>query len=127
MVMQDREVTPLAWRGIAADASANGTLFFFNACDMGRGESVGSFVDGFAATIADLGSCGCVAATCRVADAGAAMFAIEFYRRVCSARPGEKVLVAEALRAARAECLNQGFATGLAFVFYGDPDLEVVR
>lgn len=127
MRLEDGDVDPTTWRGMAPTNARKSTLFFFNACDMGQTARVAAFVDGWAPTMMELGSCGCIAAICPVQDEGAARFARSFYAGAFAAAPNDPICVAELVRKARAELLAQGSLSGLTFVYYGDPDLHIVR
>ncbi len=61
-------------------------------------------------------------------DEGAARFATSFYNRIRERlEAGEEARLTEVLRATRREFLENGDPTFLAYVFYGNPELVLIR
>jgi hypothetical protein len=121
----DGDVDPLAWRNaLRKPVAARPTFVFLNACDVGQAQSQANFVEGWAPTMLETGAAGFVGGLWPLPDESAAAFAIDFYRRLAAgAKTG--VVVAEALRATRAQFYATGDPTYLAYAYYGDPNLRV--
>lgn len=110
-------------RGLGLPGARRGVFYFFNACEVGAAGASGGFVEGWPAAVLDGGADGFIGALWPVGDLSAAAFAESFYGRL---HASDTVLVAEALRASRAEFDERGDPTWLAYVMYGDPSLQVV-
>jgi hypothetical protein len=101
-------------------------LVFLNACQVGQANEVLGDYAGMAAAFLKAGASAVVAPLWSIDDATARSIAMSFYREVLT----EGVPPAEVLRRARAgfksESVKQS-STYLAYQFFGDPRLELVR
>ena len=98
---------------------------FFNACDIGQGDKVANFVDGWAPAVLESGASGYIDGLWPLGDHGAAEFAKEFYRRFKEQLDQGGAQIVEILRQTRRRFYDNGDPTFLAYVYYGDPDLTV--
>ncbi|MFY9341581.1 MAG: CHAT domain-containing protein [Planctomycetota bacterium] len=124
--LEDGTLDLTTWRGLSPNRYEGNPLFFLNACEVGQAQRVARFVDGWAPLVLELGGVGCIGALCPVDDAGAAAFAVEFYRRVRTGLESGSASIGDALRAARRARLDAGDSSGLAYVYYGDPELKLL-
>jgi hypothetical protein len=122
IVLEDGQLDLTTWLGLSPQRLSTHPFFFFNSCDVGRSERVARFVEGWAPAALELGACGYIGSLCPLDDAGASAFAIEFYSRLYQEGPLHG-RVADALRETRSYFIEQGDPVGLAYVFYGDPNL----
>ncbi|MDP6954024.1 MAG: CHAT domain-containing protein [Alphaproteobacteria bacterium] len=126
--LEDATLDAATWRGLGAATKGDGRLFFFNACEVGRAGAVASFVEGWAPSVLEAGASGFIGALWPVVDLSAAEAADTFYAAVNDALTYHRpVPVAEALRAVRRKFHETGDPTFLAYAFYGDVNLRLVR
>jgi hypothetical protein len=125
--LEDRNLNSVEWRGATSQSEGRPALYFFNACDVGTAESVARVVSGWAPAILDTGAAGYIGGLWTLRDEAAARFAQTFYRSLGMSGQGEKTTrsVAEAIRTSRALFFDTGDPTYLAYVLYGDVDLEL--
>ncbi len=123
--LEDGKLDPWDWRDFAQTESEAGPLVFFNACDIGQGDKVANFVDGWAPAILESGASGYIGGLWPLGDHGAAEFAKEFYQYFKEELAKGAVPIAEILRKTRRRFYENGDPTFLAYVYYGDPDLTV--
>jgi hypothetical protein len=116
--LADATLSADGWRGMARGGGPG--LVFLNACELGQADKVAGIVDGWAPAVLDGGAAGYVGGLWPLGDEAAADFARRFYAAVREGAP-----VAEALRRARRAFFEKGDPTYLAYVFYGDPYLEL--
>ncbi|MGB0747905.1 MAG: caspase family protein [Magnetospiraceae bacterium] len=126
--LEGRRLDVATWRALTQGKTAEGTLFFFNACEVGRAESVANFVDGWGPAVLDTGASGFVGGLWPVVDRSAADFAARFYDQVDAGfQQNQPVKVSEALRQVRQRFLETGDPTYLAYAYYGDVNLVMRR
>ncbi|MGV8961375.1 MAG: CHAT domain-containing protein [Stenotrophomonas sp.] len=87
---------------------AAGPFVFLNACQVGADRAVLGDYGGFASTLLRIGATGVVAPLWNVDDDVAATMAREFYAATWSAKPADRVSVAEAMRRTRARYTLEG-------------------
>lgn len=128
ILLEDERIDPATWRRIAGAADpARRPLYFFNACDSGAAKVTGGFVQGWGTTVLESGAAGFIGGMWPLADAAAADFAADYYARLASGLASDSVRVADVLREVRQGFYATGDPTFLAYTFYGDPNLTVVR
>jgi hypothetical protein len=128
ITLEDTALDLTTFRGLAGSgAFLRNPFFFFNACEMGRSKKVADFVGGWAPAVLESGASGFIGALWPVDDQGAAKFAALFYNELDRRLKAGPVNVAELLRDARRLYLKEGNPTYLAFIYYGDPNLEFSR
>ncbi len=125
--LEDGALDLTTWRGMAANAGDAHPLYFFNACDLGQAASVANFVDGWAPAVLASGASGYIGGLWPLGDKAAAAFSRSFYGVIEDHLGQGPVKVAEALRASRRLFFETGDPTYLAYVFYGDVNLKLVR
>lgn len=124
--LADGPLDSVAWRGLTRPKYATPSLFFFNACELGSVETQVGAAAGWAPAVLDSGAAGYIGGLWPLRDGPAAHFAKQFYADITKAAPGAKRMgVAEALRQARNLFYATGDTTYLAYVFYGDVNLEL--
>lgn len=123
-----QELNILMWRGLASGKGQTAhPLVFFNACDLGQAHRVANFVEGWAPTVLESGASGYIGGLWSIGDRGAAEFAADFYRRLAQQLREGPALLADALRQTRQRFYQTGDPTFLAYVYYGDPNLALVK
>lgn len=123
-----QELNILMWRGLASGKGRTAhPLVFFNACDLGQAHRVANFVEGWAPTVLESGASGYIGGLWSIGDRGAAEFAADFYRRLAQQLGEGPVRLADALRHTRQRFYQTGDPTFLAYVYYGDPNLVLVK
>jgi hypothetical protein len=122
--LEDSDVDLLMFRGLVAGRATSHPFVFFNACSLGQAQRVANFVDGWAPATLEAGASGYVGGLWLLSDAGAAAFATRFYATFATALRSGPVTVAEVLRQVRRDFYLRGDPTFLAYVYYGDPDLQ---
>ena len=126
--LEDTALDLTTFRGLTGSgAFLNHPFFFFNACEMGRSSKVADFVSGWAPAVLESGASGFIGALWPVDDQGAAKFAARFYQELDRGLAKGPVRVDKVLRDARRLYLEEGNPTYLAFIYYGDPNLEFSR
>lgn len=126
--MEDGELDLDAWGGMApTESGPNHPLIFFNVCDMGQSQKVVNMVEGWAPAALDAGASGYIGALWAVGDRGAADFSAAFYRTLQEKLQRGPVSIAEVLKETRKKFLENGDPSFLSYIFYGDPNLKVMR
>jgi hypothetical protein len=125
--LEDRDVDLMTFRGLATHDHGHHPLVFLNACDVGGAGHVLNFVEGWAPAVLEAGASGYVGGLWPLADRGAADFAARFYGLLDAGLAGTSVAVTDLLRAARKRFYETGDPTYLGYVFYGDPNLRLIR
>jgi hypothetical protein len=121
-----RSLDLTTWKGLNRPGRGVHPLFFFNACEVGQAENVAGFVDGWAPAVLETGASGYIGTLWPVGDKGASGFAIAFYDELGrELQDSPSASVAGAVRAARRQFFTTGDPTFLAYVYYGDPALEL--
>ena len=126
--LEDGEVEAMEFGTILAPQRGAHPFVFFNACDVGHANEVAGFVDGWAPTFLEAGASGYLGTLWPIADQGAALFATRFYTEL-NTRMDEtgSANVTDVLRTVRREFHEHGDATFLAYIYYGDPNTNLVR
>lgn len=125
--LTDGPFDSVAWRGLTRPRYARPSLYFFNACELGSVETQVGAAAGWAPAVLDSGAAGYIGGLWPLRDGPAAHFAKQFYTDMARTAPGAKRMsVAEALRQARNLFYKTGDPTYLAYVFYGDVNLELL-
>ena len=127
ILLEDLELDLIAWKGLIPLKNDRHPFYFFNACKVGQSHQVANMVDGWAPAVLEKGASGYIGALWPVADKSAAEFAKHFYGIIDEKLKQNSVNVAEAIRDTRKMYLKTGDLTYLAYIFYGDPNLEFVR
>ena len=125
--LEDFDLDIITWRGLFQKNPASHPLFFFNACDVGQSHQVANFVDGWAPAVLETGASGYVGGLWPLNDKSAAEFAMTFYRMLDERIDSGAVNLADLLRDTRSVFYENGDPTYLAYVYYGDPNLKIVR
>jgi hypothetical protein len=124
--LSDGRLDAVAWRGLPRPAKPAPSLYFFNACELGAVESQAGAAAGWAPAVLDGGAGGYIGGMWPLQDGPASGFAKHFYADLrAEGGRAQRVAVAEALRRARRLFYETGDPTYLAYVFYGDVNLEV--
>ncbi|MBK8457284.1 MAG: CHAT domain-containing protein [Phyllobacteriaceae bacterium] len=128
ILLEDERIDPTTWRRIAGAADpARRPFYFFNACDSGAAKVMGGFVQGWGATVLESGAGGFIGGMWPLSDETAATFAAEYYARLVGGLAADRVRIADVLREVRRGFYATGDPTYLAYTFYGDPNLTVIR
>ena len=130
ILLQDgRQIEPATWSDLAGSRTATHPLYFFNACEVGQSQRFMNDVDGWAPALLGAGGAGYIGALWPVGDTTAARFAEEFYSRVQrEIGTGSQANVAQVLMETRRDIFAATKdPTALAYVFYGDPLLNLSR
>ncbi len=109
----------------AASPSAHHPLFFFNACDLGQAHEVSGGLDGWAPAVLETGAVGYIGGLWPLDDESASAFSRRFYEAVAEALTKGPVRVGDALASVRRRFFRTGDPTWLAYVYYGDVNLEL--
>jgi hypothetical protein len=125
--LEDLDLSVMAWRGLGAGAADDGLFYFFNACDVGRADSVANFVEGWAPAVLEGGAAGFIGGLWPVFDDSAADFAARFYANVEARLADGPAPVAAVLQDLRRRFEETGDPTWLGYVYYGDVNLRLVR
>lgn len=124
--LTDGRLDTVAWRGLPRPAKPVPSLYFFNACELGAVESQAGAVAGWAPAVLDGGAGGYIGGLWPLQDGPASAFAKHFYADLNAERGrAQRIAVADALRRARRLFYDTGDPTYLAYVFYGDVNLEL--
>ena len=129
ILLQDSQMDPATWQGLETGGAATHPLFFFNACDVGESRQFMNDVDGWAPALLDGGASGYIGALWPVSDATAELFASTFYDAIAKELAlDEHASVAGILMRTRGDVFRKTQdPTALAYVFYGDPKLTLVK
>jgi hypothetical protein len=126
--LEDGTFDIIDWRGLRIADNQKRTLFFFNACEVGQAESVAGAVDGWAPAVLARGAVGYIGGLWPIRDEPAARFAAAFYGAIKSKlEQSSRASVPEALAQARRLVYETGDPTYLAYAYYGDAQLQLVR
>jgi hypothetical protein len=126
--LEDGPVDVMDWRGAGVNQGRGRALFFFNACEIGKAESIAGAVDGWAPAVLARGAAGYIGGLWPLNDDPAAKFAVAFYRAVASRLAAQgRASVADALADARRLVYDTADPTYLGYAFYGDAQLALVR
>ncbi len=123
----DQALDPTTWRALSfAPHDKGNPFFFFNACDSGRAQSIGGFVQGWGPAVLASGASGFIGGMWPLTDRTAASFSTNFYGDISGRLKDGPVYVAEVLQGVRAKFYETGDPTYLAYTFYGNANLQVV-
>lgn len=125
--MEDGALDVMTWRGMITSTIKNRPLFFFNACSVGQTQNIANFVDGWATAVLDAGASGYVGSLWPVSQTGAADFGATFYSQFDRRLKEGPASVAKTLMETRRKFLENGDPTFLAYIYFGDADLELLR
>jgi CHAT domain-containing protein len=125
--LEDVTLDVLTWRGMVAAVHRGHPFVFLNACDVGQASPVANFVEGWAPAMLEVGARGYIGGLWTLGDQGAAAFAVHFYDALQRDLSQGPVKVADLLRATRRLFYDNGDPTFLAYVYYGDPNLQFTR
>ena len=129
ILLQDSEMDPATWQALETAGAATHPLFFFNACDVGESRQFMNDVDGWAPALLDGGASGYIGALWPVSDTTAELFASTFYDAIAKELASDQhASVAGILMRTRGDVFRKTQdPTALAYVFYGDPKLTLVK
>jgi hypothetical protein len=128
ILLEDGELDTTAWKGMAQDDPSSHTFYFFNACDVGQARRSGNFVDGWGPAVLGKGASGYIGALYPVDDQIAAQFSIHFYKLLQQQMQVGPADVGEILERTRRDVYESTKnPTALAYVLYGDTNLEFRR
>jgi uncharacterized caspase-like protein len=123
----DQSLDPDTWRALVAAAHGKGNPFyFFNACDTGKSQLLGGFVQGWGPAVLAGGASGFIGGMWPLTDRAAAAFSIDFYGGISTRLKDGPVYLAEMLQVVRKRFYETGDPTYLAYTFYGNANLQVV-
>ena len=127
--LEDALLDVTSWRGLLKARTGATPFFFFNACEVGQAQRVANFVDGWAPAVLEAGAAGYIGGLWPLADRSSAEFSTRFYRRVMDrvGKPDSTAQVAEILRENRRRFAETGDPTWIAYVLYGDVNLQFTR
>ncbi len=123
----DQSLDPDTWRALVAAARGKGNPFyFFNACDTGRSQMLGGFVQGWGPAVLAGGASGFIGGMWPLTDRAAAAFSTDFYGGISTRIKDGPVYLAEILQDVRKQFYLTGDPTYLAYTFYGNANLRIV-
>ncbi|ESX14478.1 hypothetical protein X768_01850 [Mesorhizobium sp. LSJC265A00] len=123
----DQSLDPDTWAALVAAAHGKGNPFyFFNACDTGRSQMLGGFVQGWGPAVLAGGASGFIGGMWPLTDRAAAAFSTDFYGGISTRIKDGPVYLAEILQDVRREFYQTGDPTYLAYTFYGNANLRIV-
>lgn len=123
----DQSLDPDTWRALVAAAHGKGNPFyFFNACDTGKSQMLGGFVQGWGPAVLAGGASGFIGGMWPLTDRAAAAFSSDFYGGISARLKDGPVYLADILQSVRKRFYETGDPTYLAYTFYGNANLEVV-
>ncbi|MES0157557.1 CHAT domain-containing protein [Mesorhizobium sp. M0018] len=124
----DQSLDPDTWLALVMAAHGKGNPFyFFNACDSGRSQLLGGFVQGWGPAVLAGGASGFIGGMWPLTDRAAAAFSTGFYGGITAGLKGGPVYLAEILQGVRKRFYETGDPTYLAYTFYGNANLLVTR
>lgn len=129
ILLKDGAIGPEAWAALNTTDSLAGTLYFFNACDVGTASQFMNEVDGWAPALLGTGANGYIGALWPISDSTANLFAATFYQQLTQqlAASAEGATIASVIASTRQHVFDQTHdPTALAYVFYGNPQLRIV-
>jgi hypothetical protein len=125
--LADQSLDPGTWSALIARAHGTGNPFyFFNACDTGRSELLGGFIQGWGPAVLASGASGFIGGMWPLTDRTAASFSTSFYSGIADNLKDGPVYLADVLRDVRRQFYETGDPTYLAYTFYGNANLKVV-
>ncbi|MER9407249.1 CHAT domain-containing protein [Mesorhizobium caraganae] len=123
----DQSLDPDTWSALIAAAHGKGNPFyFFNACDTGRSQMLGGFVQGWGPAVLAGGASGFIGGMWPLTDRAAAAFSTDFYGGISARIKDGPVYLAEILQDVRKQFYLTGDPTYLAYTFYGNANLQIV-
>ncbi|WP_195174940.1 caspase family protein [Mesorhizobium sp. INR15] len=123
----DQSLDPDTWSALVAAAHGKGNPFyFFNACDTGRSQMLGGFVQGWGPAVLAGGASGFIGGMWPLTDRAAAAFSGSFYGDIADQLKDGPVYLAGVLQQVRKRFYETGDPTYLAYTFYGNANLQVV-
>jgi hypothetical protein len=123
----DQSLDPDTWRALVTAAHGKGNPFyFFNACDTGKSQMLGGFVQGWGPAVLAGGASGFIGGMWPLTDRAAAAFSSDFYGGITGRLKNGPVYLADVLAAVRKRFYETGDPTYLAYTFYGNANLQVV-
>ncbi|WP_143748920.1 caspase family protein [Mesorhizobium sophorae] len=123
----DQSLDPDTWRALVSAAHGKGNPFyFFNACDTGKSQLLGGFVQGWGPAVLAGGASGFIGGMWPLTDRAAAAFSSDFYGGISARLKDGPVYLAEMLQVVRKRFYETGDPTYLAYTFYGNANLQVV-
>jgi hypothetical protein len=123
----DQSLDPDTWRALVMAAHGKGNPFyFFNACDTGKSQMLGGFVQGWGPAVLAGGASGFIGGMWPLTDRAAAAFSTDFYGGITARLKDGPVYLAEILQGVRKRFYETGDPTYLAYTFYGNANLQVV-
>ena len=128
ILLKDGAIGPETWASLKAPNAVAGTLYFFNACEVGKAGQFMNEVDGWAPALLGSGASGFIGALWPISDSTATLFATEFYKQLTLDLQADQqgAPISDVLTATRRQVFEQTHdPTALAYVFYGDPNLRV--
>ena len=120
----DRSLGSDTWLSLARARQSDHPFYFFNACDTGRSNALGGFVQGWGPTLLASGASGFIGGLWPLLDRSAATFSADFYSRFSRQIESGNVHIASLLNTVRQRFLETGDPTYLAYTFYGDVNLR---
>jgi hypothetical protein len=128
ILLEDGTLDTSTWRSMAPADPLGHTFFFFNACDVGQSKHTGNFVDGFGPAVLSKGASGYIGALWPVNDKVAADFSVEFYQLLQQEMQAGPANVSATLERTRRDVYEKTKnPTALAYVLYGDTNLNFVK
>lgn len=116
------------WKGFMPNQeSKNHPLIFFNACEIGQSNKIANFVEGWAPAFLEAGASGYIGGLWPLGDKGAADFAIHFYANMERNLRTGPIKICDLLREARRQFYETGDPTYLAYMYFGDPNLQLMH
>ncbi|RWF40844.1 MAG: CHAT domain-containing protein [Mesorhizobium sp.] len=122
----DQSLDPDTWRALVAAHGTGNPFYFFNACDSGRSQMFGGFVQGWGPAVLASGASGFIGGMWPLTDRAAAAFSADFYGGITTRLKDGPVYLAEILQGVRKRFYETGDPTYLAYTFYGNANLQVV-
>lgn len=120
----ERSLGSDTWLSLAQARQSDHPFYFFNACDTGRSNALGGFVQGWGPTLLASGASGFIGGLWPLLDRSAATFSADFYSRFSQQIERGDVHIASLLNTVRQRFLETGDPTYLAYTFYGDVNLR---
>jgi len=127
--LEDGVLDPTRWAGLLQGTGAvpdRHPLVFFNTCFGGQARRVAGTVEGWAPAVVEAGASGYIGGLWQLRSEAAIRFARGFHATLRARLARGPANVAELLRSQRRALFEAtGDPTYLAYVFYGDPHLQV--
>ncbi|MBX3530554.1 MAG: CHAT domain-containing protein [Rhizobiaceae bacterium] len=122
--LSDVLLDPATWQAIALPGTGS-NFYFFNACDTGRSDRIGGFVQGWGPALLQSGASGFIGGMWPLPDASAADFSAAFYATLSARLRDGPVHLADVLREVRGRFHETGDPTYLAYTYYGNANLRI--